>query len=197
MFLKATMQDVAREAGVDKATVSRVLNGDHRISEKTRVKVMEAVRALNYHVDKNASNLSTSRSHLIGAVFPDFTAPNFGALLAGLDRSIANSEYEIVLKCTDGNPLRAARELGKLRDRSVEGVIWGDAANMPEGVSVPLVTLNFSMEGAFAILAEKAGTPPGFETGVLAGRLMLRLISGKPVPAREIIVRSPEAAQDA
>ncbi len=43
--MKVTMQDVAVEAGVDKATVSRVLKGDHRISEKTRIRVMEAVRA--------------------------------------------------------------------------------------------------------------------------------------------------------
>ena len=50
--MKVTMQDVAVEAGVDKATVSRVLKGDLRISEKTRIRVMEAVRALNYRLTK-------------------------------------------------------------------------------------------------------------------------------------------------
>ena len=44
--MRVTMQDVADRAGVDKATVSRVLRGDHRISEKTKIKVMESVRAL-------------------------------------------------------------------------------------------------------------------------------------------------------
>ena len=71
--MKVTMQDVALEAGVDKATVSRVLKGDHRISEKTRIRVMEAVRALNYRLDKNARNLSTSSSGLIGVVVRDFS----------------------------------------------------------------------------------------------------------------------------
>lgn len=194
--MKVTMQDVAREAGVDKATVSRVLNGDHRISEKTRVKVMDAVRALNYHVDKNASNLSTNRSHLIGVVLPDFSVPWFAPFFSGLDRSVANSEYEIVLKCTDNNQFRAVRELGKLRDRNVEGVIWGDTGNPPEGISVPLLTLNFSMPGAYSIMPDKEDAQPGFEIGVLAGRLMLKLISGKPVPSREIIVRTAETASD-
>ena len=56
--MKVTMQDVANQAGVDKATVSRVLRGDHRISEKTKIKVMESVRALNYKLDRNARSLS-------------------------------------------------------------------------------------------------------------------------------------------
>ena len=95
--MKVTMQDVALEAGVDKATVSRVLKGDHRISEKTRIKVMDAVRALNYRLDKNARNLSTNRSGLIGLVVRDFTPEWFNCFISGLDRAISNSDYEIIL----------------------------------------------------------------------------------------------------
>lgn len=183
------MQDVANEAGVDKATVSRALSGDHRISERTREKVMTAVRKLNYHVDRNARNLSTSRSRLVGVVLPDLSAPWLGAFLAGLDRALANSEYEMLVKSTDGNPLRAERELGKLRDRKAEGVIWGDGANRIRLEKIAWVTLGFSSGESFSITAEDGGEPV-FETGVLAGRLLLRLISGKTVPSREIIVKN-------
>lgn len=183
------MQDVASEAGVDKATVSRALSGDHRISERTRAAVIEAVRKLNYHVDKNARNLSTNRSRLIGVVLPDLSVSWLGAFIAGLDRALANSEYEMLVKSTDGNSLRAARELGKLRDRRAEGVIWGDAANRLCLENVPLITLGFSSTGSCSITAEDGGEPV-FESGVLAGRLMLKLICGKTVPSRDIIVKA-------
>lgn len=189
------MQDVANEAGVDKATVSRALSGDYRISEKTRERVMEAVRMLNYHVDKNARCLSTNRSKLVGVVLPDLSVPWLGKFMAGLDRALANSEYEMLVKSTDGNSLRAAHELGKLRDRKAEGVIWGDALNRLSLENVPMITLGFSSANSCSITTEDGGEPV-FESGVLVGRLMLKLISGKAVPSRDIIVKITRGAPE-
>lgn len=190
-YLKVTMQDVAREAGVDKATVSRALSGDPRISEKTRAKVMDAVRKLNYHIDKNARNLSTNSSRLIGVVLAELAVPWLGAFLSGLDRVLAGSEYELLVKSTGGNAQRAARELGRLRDRNADGVIWADAANRLHMENIHFITLGYTSGHSWSITSEDGG-PPGFETGALAGRLMLRLISGKTVPSREIIVKKSE-----
>ena len=187
--MKVTMQDVAVEAGVDKATVSRVLKGDHRISEKTRIRVMEAVRALNYRLDKNARNLSMNRSGLIGLVVRNFSSAWFPLFLAGLDRTVTNSEFEIVVKSTEGNPLRSAREYGKLTDRSVEGIIWCDPDNFPGASSAPIVTVGFKKDGAYSVVLDKECGDPIFETGALAGRLMLNIITGKPVPSREILIK--------
>lgn len=190
--MKATMQDVAKEAGVDKATVSRVLKGDHRISEKTKIKVMEAVHLLNYRLDRNARNLSTSRSGFVGVVFKDLNLPWTSAFIAGLDRSMANSEYDILIKCTDGDSRRAAREFGKLNDRGVEGLIWGDPDNYPKTLSVPVLTLGFKREDAFAITSQGEPFVAAFETGVLAGRLMIKIITGRPVPMREVIIKGAD-----
>lgn len=190
--MKVTMQDVALAAGVDKATVSRVLKGDYRISEKTRIKVMDSVRALNYRLDKNARNLSTNRSGLIGVVVRDFSFDWFPIFMSGIDRTISNSEYEIILKRTEGNPLRAAREYGKLIDRSVEGVIWSDQENFPRECSTPIVTLGFSQPESYSIIWEGESQIPTFETGVLAGRLILNIITGKPLPSREIVLKSSD-----
>ncbi len=190
--MKVTMQDVALEAGVDKATVSRVLKGDHRISEKTRIRVMEAVRALNYRLDKNARNLSTSSSGLIGVVVRDFSFDWFPHFMSGIDRTLSNSEYEIILKRTEGNPLRAAREYGKLIDRSVEGIIWSDPEYFPGESPAPIVILGFRKTGSYSIVWESECQTPTFETGVLAGRLILNIITGKPLPSREIILKSSD-----
>ena len=180
--MKVTMQDVANHAGVDKATVSRVLRGDHRISEKTKIKVMESVRALDYKLDRTARNLST-----------DLNRPWLGAFLAGIDRAFANSEYEILLKSTEGNAMRARRELSTLDGRHVEGLIWGDAENFPREPRVPAVCLGFTAPGAYSVTMEDAADEPSFETGVLVGRMMLKIVAGKPVPGREIrVMRSRE-----
>lgn len=190
--MKATMQDVAKEAAVDKATVSRVLKGDHRISEKTKIKVMEAVRSLNYRLDRNARNLSTNRSGFVGIVFKDLNVPWASGFIAGLDRAMSNSEYDILIKCTDGDPRRAAREFGKLCDRGAEAIVWGDGANLPEIISVPAVTLGFKKDGLISITAESGEFCPTFVTGALVGRLIIKIVTGKPVPMREVIIKGAD-----
>lgn len=190
--MKITMQDVADRAGVDKATVSRVLRGDHRISEKTKIKVMESVRALDYKLDRNARNLSTRSSGLIGVVMRDLGVGWTGPFLSGICRAFSNSEFDVILKTTDGSAARARREACALDGRGAEGVIWCDGENFHYSFDIPVLCFGFSPEGGYSIKMEDPGEAPTFETGVLAGRMMLRLVSGKPVPGREIIVKAPD-----
>lgn len=189
--MKVTMQDVAERAGVDKATVSRVLRGDHRISEKTKIRVMESVRALDYRLDRNARNLSTKSSGLVGIVARDLTAPWTGPFLAGIVRAFSNSEYDIILKSTDSGAMRAKREAVALDGLGAEGVIWCDGENFPSALSMPVLCFGFARDGFHSLVVED-GCPPSFETGVLAGRLMLKIIAGKPVPGKEIRLKAPE-----
>lgn len=56
--MRATLKDVAQRAGVSSATVSYVLNGKQSVSEKTKQRVLEAVRQLDYVPDLNARGLS-------------------------------------------------------------------------------------------------------------------------------------------
>ena len=190
--MKVTMSDVAKAAGVDKATVSRALKGDPRISEKTRALVMDSVRSLGYRPDLNARHLSTNRSGFIGLLLRELNAPGSVAFISGLDRAVSNSEYDLLIKCTGGDPRRAARELAKLSDRDIEGLIWEDSENLPKDISVPLLTIGFKHSGSISLLSEEEGQAMTFETGVLAGRLLLNAIMGRPVPTREVIIRNSE-----
>ncbi|MEG1603317.1 MAG: LacI family DNA-binding transcriptional regulator [Cloacibacillus sp.] len=188
--MKVTMQEVAERAGVDKATVSRVLRGDHRISEKTKIKVMESVRALDYRLDRSARSLSTHKSGLVGVVVGDLNRPWLGAFLAGLDRAFSNSSYEILLKSTQNNPLRAKNVRSSLYERHAEGIVWCDAASFPDELNVPAVTFGFKAPDCCSVTMEESSDEPTFETGVLAGRLILQLVTGRPIPGREIVVKS-------
>lgn len=187
--VRTTMLDVASQAGVDKATVSRVLRGDYRISEKTRQKVMEVVRALHYRPNRSARNLSTNKSALVSLVAADFDAPWFGSFLSGVDRAIAHSDFELLVKCTGGSQLRARAEAVRLSDINAEGVIWCDGENFPASFTFPVVTIGFEADSCFSLRYENGLIAPTFELGVTAGRFLLNLIAGKPVPSRSIVVR--------
>ncbi|MBE8207791.1 LacI family DNA-binding transcriptional regulator, partial [Leptospira borgpetersenii serovar Ballum] len=64
----STMQEVAKKAGVSKATVSRVLSGKGYVSEETRKQVFEAIDATGYRPNLLARNLATNTSQCIGMV---------------------------------------------------------------------------------------------------------------------------------
>ncbi|MCF0247598.1 MAG: LacI family DNA-binding transcriptional regulator [Synergistes sp.] len=185
--MKVTIRDVANLAEVDKATVSRVLHGDPRISERTRVKVMESVRALDYRPDINARNLSMKSSRLIGIVMRDLGVPWLGGFLSGIERTLANSEYEMLVKSTDGIAARAKNALFRLNGRRAEGIIWCDAETFTDDIFIPVICFGFSSPAAYSVTTDDTASPT-FETGAFAARMMLNIIAGKPLPGHEIRV---------
>ena len=70
---KATLSDVALEAGVTPMTVSRVINENGYVSEKTREKVLRAVKEMNYRQNGLARNLRRQKTETIGLVFGDIS----------------------------------------------------------------------------------------------------------------------------
>ncbi|MBV8044097.1 HTH-type transcriptional regulator GalS [Pluralibacter sp.] len=80
-----TIRDVARQAGVSVATVSRVLNDSPLVSPETRDTVMKAVSALGYRPNANAQALATQVSDTIGVVVMDVSDAFFGALVKAVD----------------------------------------------------------------------------------------------------------------
>lgn len=91
-----TIRDVARQAGVSVATVSRVLNNSALVSPETRETVMKAVAALGYRPNANAQALATQVSDTIGVVVMDVSDPFFGALVKAVD-TIAQLQQKYVL----------------------------------------------------------------------------------------------------
>lgn len=97
----ATIRDVAREAGVSVATVSRVLNNSSQVSEETSQKVQATIDALDYSPSQTARRLSIGRTHTIGVVLPFLTLPSYVERLRGVESTLADSEYDLVLFSAD------------------------------------------------------------------------------------------------
>jgi LacI family transcriptional regulator len=91
-----TIRDVARQAGVSVATVSRVLNNSSAVTADTREAVLAAVDALGYRPNANAQALATQVSDTIGVVVMDVSDPFFGALVKAVD-TVAQRVHKHVL----------------------------------------------------------------------------------------------------
>lgn len=123
MSQETNIYEIAREAGVSIATVSRVINDSDSVSEKSRKKVQEAIRKLNYVPNGNARSLSTSTSTAIGVVIPDINNPFFSQLLQGITQAADEQGYHIFLFNTDENTEREHQILKSMREHRLSGII--------------------------------------------------------------------------
>jgi LacI family transcriptional regulator len=107
MSQRPTIRDVAEQAGVSIATVSRVLNDRADVSLETRERVREVARAVGYSADPAARALATQRTHVVAVVVGDNAGHRdlslvfFGRVLAAISRRLAHSEYEALLQAVD------------------------------------------------------------------------------------------------
>ena len=83
---KITIYDIAREADVSVATVSRILTGSAPVRPDTKERVDEVLRKHNFRPNRIARNLSNQRTMMIGVILPDITNPYFSTVFAELQR---------------------------------------------------------------------------------------------------------------
>ncbi|GAB6099783.1 LacI family DNA-binding transcriptional regulator [Halanaerocella petrolearia] len=119
---KVTIYDVAEAAEVGIGTVSRVLNESEKVSDKTRSKVLKAIKDLNYHPNGMARGLALQRTNSIGVMVPTFTQHFFVEVLKGVQESLKEFDLDLVLFKVD------KREKEKhinqvLKERRVDGIV--------------------------------------------------------------------------
>jgi len=115
------MGDVARDAKVSIATVSKVLNGTGRISEQTRQRVLRSVERLGYKPPKNT--LKKSRTKTVGLVIPSINNPFFPLLASSVETALIESNYNMFLCNTSRREDNELKHIRRLLDRYVDGII--------------------------------------------------------------------------
>ncbi len=93
----ATIEDVARVAGVSLATVSRALRGLPNVATVTRDRVRKVAEELGYRPDPNASRLATGRSRTVGVAVPYISQWYFSQVVAGIEAVLADQAYDLLL----------------------------------------------------------------------------------------------------
>lgn len=142
----ATIRDVAREAAVSVASVSRVMNGHDNVRPALRRRVETAAAALCYVPHAGARNLSLARANAIGVVLPDLYGEFFSEFLRGMDREASTRGFQLLLSNIHADPDHAVATLRTMRGR-VDGLVVMAphiapevlAAHLPSGLPVVLV----------------------------------------------------------
>jgi len=113
----ARIDDVARAAGVSRATVSRVMNGRASVGPLLAEKVLRAAGELNYQPSPVARSLSLGRTLAVGLVVPDLANPMFQAVLHGLSQAAEADGYRVLVSDTAERPGTEASVTRDTRNR--------------------------------------------------------------------------------
>ena len=177
----ATIYDVAKAAGVSPKTVSRVINGDAPVNEKTRAAVQKAIGELNYIPSSAARTMRSQRSGLVGMITGAISmSPHFEAtglpeiyLVQGAQRVFAEHGLTLLIADTGNHADRAPQLLNTFREHRVEGVLY--VAEYHQEVSLPnnlgdtkMVLVNcFDANDTPAILPDDEGGQYALVTGLI------------------------------
>ncbi|OAU90199.1 catabolite control protein A, partial [Lacticaseibacillus rhamnosus] len=119
-----TIYDVAREANVSMATVSRVVNGNPNVKPATRKKVLEVIERLDYRPNAVARGLASKKTTTVGVIIPDVTNMFFSSLARGIDDVATMYKYNIILANSDENNQKEVSVLNTLLAKQVDGLIF-------------------------------------------------------------------------
>lgn len=120
---RATLDDVARYAGVSPATVSRVLSGRYAVPDATRAKVQKAVRALDYVANVHARVLAGASSRTVAVLISDVTSPFYARIVEGIEHQAVAEGRTCIVCTTQNNPDRERETLALLREQHAEVVV--------------------------------------------------------------------------
>src|ERR1700761_6295022 len=118
-----TQKELAKLAGVSAGTVSNVISGSANVSERSRRKVLKAIKILNYEPNLIARSLKTNRTRTLGIVIPDITIPFFPKIIRGVECAARKRGYFLIVLDSEGSLEREADMLALLHAQRVEGVL--------------------------------------------------------------------------
>jgi LacI family transcriptional regulator len=124
---RPTQLDVAKKAGVSRATVSLIVNdqvsGNVRISDETRQRVQVAVAELGYQPNTIAQSLRRQRTNLVALLVPDITNPYYPLLIRGAQNAADQQDHQLLIYDSDDSPARERSFVDTILRRRVDGVI--------------------------------------------------------------------------
>ncbi|MDB4908555.1 MAG: regulatory protein LacI [Gemmatimonadetes bacterium] len=122
-FERATITDVAREAGVSKATVSAVLNDAGSTSAATRTRVLDAISRLNYRPTQHSRRSRQVEGRSLGLVVKEIDNPYYAEVALGARACAEKNGYSLVVLSSEGEYAAERRAVELLRAKHVEGLI--------------------------------------------------------------------------
>lgn len=135
LLMSVTIKDIAREAGVSYASVSRALSGSRGVSVKTAQRILAVAKKLNYLPNGIARNLVNQRSKTLGLILPDISNPFFSDIALAVIHTAERAGYQTILSNTDWEPRAQERQLQLMREQRVDGIILKPVQDTVDGAA--------------------------------------------------------------
>lgn len=178
---RATISEVAAEAGVSIATASVALNNKPGVSEETRGRILEAARRLNYVANTGARALKGQRTNNIGLIVPDIENPFYASLVRLFGLEVEKFGCQMLLGVSEDNEERESALAKSLVGNGVDGVAIAPATSPGAG-----------QEDSYAIL-RRLGVPMVYTTNYVPGNpapsVMTDLEEGEYLLTRHLLSR--------
>lgn len=153
--MRITMDEIAKLAGVSKATVSRVLNDSEcGVGEQTRVRVKKIAEELGYSVEQTEKKKNVSFTRYIALILPDITNPFFADLAKSVEQSLRRKGYSLVLANTDFSEDNEAAQIREMMVKRLEGILLVPSGirareehDLPRRYQIPMVLVDRKLEG--------------------------------------------------
>lgn len=123
IIVTVTIYDVAREANVSMATVSRVVNGNQNVKPATRKKVLEVIERLEYRPNAVARGLASKKTTTVGVIIPDISNTIYAELARGIEDIATMYSYNIILSNSDQKEDKELELLDTMLGKQVDGVV--------------------------------------------------------------------------
>lgn len=121
--MTVTIYDVAREANVSMATVSRVVNGNPNVKPSTRKKVLEVIERLEYRPNAVARGLASKKTTTVGVIIPDISNTIYAETARGIEDIATMYRYNIILANSDQNEEKELSLLDTMLSKQVDGIV--------------------------------------------------------------------------
>lgn len=177
-----TIEDIARELGISKTTVSRAISGKGRLSAATRAKVLEFIEAHDYRPNAVAKSLAQSRTNNIGLILPESMGTPyafFQECTRGICKLAAERDYDVLLAMEGGRSMEQMRRI--LGNHKVDGIIASRSQmdspmiSMLKGQRLPFVIIGASPDREVACVDNNNRAACRELVSLLIGRGMRRL----------------------
>jgi LacI family transcriptional regulator len=123
-MMTVTIYDVAREANVSMATVSRVVNGNQNVKPATRKKVLDVIERLEYRPNAVARGLASKKTTSVGVIIPDISNNLYAELVRGIEDIATMYRYNIILSNSDQNEQKELELLNTMLGKQVDGIVF-------------------------------------------------------------------------
>jgi LacI family transcriptional regulator, galactose operon repressor len=149
MAMRTRLKDLAHALGLSVSTVHSILHNRPNFNERTRERVLQKAKELNYQPNWLARSLTIQKTNVIGVIVPSLARSIFPDILQGIDSVVHKVGYQMVISNSLEDPAREEQEISTLIRRQVDGLIIASSRvpekkgwKMLEGLGLPTVLVD-------------------------------------------------------